>query len=143
MSNLPIVSQETEAKDHQEHAKVLSTYCMTDVEIQFLFPPQARRNRGYLNLILRCKCGYSPSVHTTKTYPPGRIFYKCGSTDPYNQCDFHIFKEQLNHNFYELCCCEQPMKLNYDKTTRGKNLVCPYWPSPEACNCCLDSRHFL
>ena len=135
MSKLPIAPLKRPEYDDNYTPTLLTTYCMTDVETEYLFPPPARNNRGYLNLIMRCKCGYSPSVHTTWSYPPGRIYYKCGSTDPCNQCDSHIFKEQLNHNFFKLCYCEQPMKLNYTKTSRGKNLVCPYWPSPEACNC--------
>lgn len=120
----------------------LSTYCLCDKEIEFLFPPPARRNRGYLNMILRCKCGYSPTVHVTKEFPPGRIYYKCGSTDVYNQCEFFIYKAQFDHTIFDLCCCGQPFKIAYERKHKRKFLCCPYYPSPEGCLLTYDKRQF-
>lgn len=133
-------------KIHEEcneaQARRLHKWCLADVEVSYMFPQDARQNRGYLNLILRCKCGYSPTVHYTKQYPPGRPYYKCGSTDIGNQCDFFVYKEQFNHTVYDLCCCEQPFKLSYDTKKRRKFLCCPYYPTDEGCVLTYDSRHY-
>ena len=125
-----------------DQARHLKKYCLCDVEIEHLFPPPARMNRGYLNFILRCQCGYSPTVHVTTQFPAGRVYYKCGSTDIGNQCEFFIYKSQFEHTVFDLCCCGQPFKLCFNQKKNMKYLSCPYYPSPEGCILTYNKRHY-
>ena len=105
-----------------DQARQLKKYYLCDVEIEHLFPPPARMNRGYLNFILRCKCGYSPTVHVTTQFPAGRVYYKCGSTDTRNQCEF-LF---TSHSSNILCSISAAAVnlLNYVSTKKIIGNIC-------------------
>ena len=127
------------AEGNPYNPKIPQSTSLVDQCVKEIFPSPARQNRGYMNFILRCKCGYSPTVRKTKSFPAGLTYYTCGSLD-WNQCDMYVFRYQFEHHMYHLCNCRQPMKIWKDAKTGKKTLCCIFYGSPESCGLSYDEN---
>lgn len=69
--------------------------------------PQSRHCVSFILESLRCRCGYSPFVGTSKTLNPGMPYYTCGAL--HNRCNFYVWHKDLLNDRFRVCKCGLPV----------------------------------
>ena len=125
------------------HKKRMKSSSLVDKVVSTMFPSEfSKHSRLYHQLILKCKCGYSPKV-CSRPVPVGTNgeYYTCGSKCRH-KCDFFLEKKCFEHNYFDTCLCDQPMKLFPPGGEDKKNLVCMNFMTDESCNLIYGEREY-